>query len=97
MSSCKVPSTFLIDYKGAKYSVPLYLITKTVQYKEVGDNLYIYYKDDLVAVHQIRQSYSINYDEEHYKGGLGSRLGKDNDIDELARQNLARFKKIGEK
>ena len=97
MRSCKVPSTFLIDYKGAKYSVPPYLITKTVQYKEVGDKLYIYYKDELVAIHEISESKTINYDEEHYKSGLAPRSRNDSDIDELARKNLARFKTIGEK
>ena len=97
MRSCKVPSTFLIDYKGAKYSVPPYLITKTVQYKEVGDKLYIYYKDELVAIHEISKSKTINYDQEHYKSGLAPKSRNDSDIDELARKNLARFKTIGEK
>ena len=43
MRSCKVPSTFLIEYKGAKYSVPPYLINKTIKYKEVNGMLYIYF------------------------------------------------------
>ena len=41
MRSCKVPSTFLIEYKGAKYSIPPYLINKTVKYKEVMGKLLI--------------------------------------------------------
>lgn len=45
MRSCKVPSTFVIEYKGAKYSVPPYLITKTVNYKERDRKLFIYYKN----------------------------------------------------
>lgn len=55
MRSCKVPSTFLIEYKGAKYSVPPYLINKTVKYKEVKEKLYIYYQNDLVSEHQINK------------------------------------------
>ena len=55
MRSCKVPSTFLIEYKGAKYSVPPYLINKTVKYKEVMEKLYIYYQNDLVSEHQINK------------------------------------------
>lgn len=43
MRSCKVLSTFLIEYKGAKYSVPPYLINKTIKYKEVNGMLYIYF------------------------------------------------------
>ena len=42
MRSCKVPSTFVITYNGAKYSVPPYLITKTVNYKERDGNGYRY-------------------------------------------------------
>ena len=98
MCSCKVPSTFLIDYKGSKYSVPHYLITKTVQYKEIGEKLYIYYKGELVATHEISQGKSINYIEEHYKDGLATRLGNDSDdIDKIAQANLAKLKNIGEK
>lgn len=54
MRSCKVPSTFTIAYKGIKYSVPPYLISKTVSYEERGGVLRVYHKGELVAEHEIR-------------------------------------------
>lgn len=61
MRSCKVPSTFLIDYKGAKYSVPPNLINKTVKYKEENGKLFIFYNNDLVAEFTLKNSSKINY------------------------------------
>lgn len=97
MHSCKVPSTFVIDYKGAKYSVPPYLITKTVNYKEMKGKLFIYYKNDLVAEHELAKPCSINYHGDHYKKGLIGKLKNDDEIDELTAKNLAKFKDFGEK
>lgn len=95
--SCKVPSTFLIEYKGAKYSVPPYLINKTIKYKEVNGMLFIYYKDDLVSVHDLNKSNKVNYHEDHYKNGFLGKLKNNDEIDELTKQNLAKFKNFGEK
>lgn len=97
MRSCKVPSTFLIEYKGAKYSVPPYLINKTIKYKEVNGKLFFYYKDDLVSVHDLNKSNRVNYHENHYKSGLLGKLKNNDEIDELTKQNLAKFKNFGEK
>jgi len=97
MRSCKVPSTFVIEYKGAKYSVPPYLITKTVNYKERDGKLFIYYKNDLVAEHLLAKSKTINYQVDHYKKGLVGKLKDDNKIDELTKKNLAKFKDFGDK
>lgn len=96
MRSCKVPSTFLIEYKGAKYSVPPYLINKTVKYKEANGKLFIYYKDGLESVHDLSKPDKVNYHEDHYKSGLKGKLKNNDEIEELAKQNLARYKKIGE-
>jgi len=96
MRSCKVPSTFLIDYKGAKYSVPPYLITKTVGYEERGGKLLIYHRGDLVAEHALSGPGLVNYQSEHYKKGLAGRVGGGTAIDELAERNLARFKDLGD-
>lgn len=96
MRSCKVPSTFLIEYKGAKYSVPPYLINKTVKYKEVMEKLYIYYQNDLVSEHQINKKHTINYYQHHYKNGLIGKF-KDDDIETITSENLAKFKDLGEK
>ena len=97
MRSCKVPSTFLIEYKGAKYSVPPYLINKTIKYKEVNEMLFIYYKSDLVSVHDLNKSNKVNYHEDHYKNGFIGKLKNNDEIDELTKQNLAKFKNFGEK
>ena len=97
MRSCKVPSTFLIEYKGAKYSVPPYLINKTIKYKEVNGMLFIYYKSDLVSVHDLNKSNKVNYHEDHYKNGFLGKLKNNDEIDELTKQNLAKFKNFGEK
>ena len=97
MRSCKVPSTFLIEYKGAKYSVPPYLINKTIKYKEVNGMLFIYYKDDLVSVHDLNNLNKVNYHEDHYKNGFLGKLKNNDEIDELTKQNLAKFKNFGEK
>ena len=97
MRSCKVPSTFLIEYKGAKYSVPPYLINKTIKYKEVNGMLFIYYKGDLVSVHDLNKSNKVNYHEDHYKNGFIGKLKNNDEIDELTKQNLAKFKNFGEK
>ena len=97
MRSCKVPSTFLIEYKGAKYSVPPYLINKTIKYKEVNGMLFIYYKYDLVSVHDLNKTNKVNYHEDHYKNGFIGKLKNNDEIDELTKQNLAKFKNFGEK
>lgn len=97
MRSCKVPSTFLIEYKGAKYSVPPYLINKTVKYKEVMEKLYIYYQNDLVSEHQINKKHTINYYQHDYKNGLIGKFKDDGDIEKITSENLAKFKDLGEK
>ena len=94
---CKVPSTFVINYKGAKYSVPPYLINKTVIVKERENKIFIYHHDDLVAEHIIAKSKSINYKEDHYKSGLIGKFKDNNDIEETTSKNLAKFKDFGEK
>lgn len=97
MRSCKVPSTFVIEYKGAKYSVPPYLINKTVKYKEVNGVLRVYYQNDLVSESDINKPHTVNYQEEHYKLGLIGKLKDNNEIEELTSKNLAKFKDFGDK
>lgn len=97
MRSCKVPPTFVIQYKGAKYSVPPYLINKIVKYKEEDNKLYIFYQNELVAEHKINSKKSINYKEEHYKKGLINKFKDDEEIERITAKNLAKFKDLGEK
>lgn len=97
MHSCKVPSTFLIEYKGAKYSVPTYLINKTVKYKESNEILYIYYNNELVTQFDIKNSSNINYKEEHYREAIKQKYFDDDAINKITKENLAKFKDLGEK
>lgn len=59
--------------------------------------LFIYYKDDLVSVHDLNNSNKVNYHEDHYKNGFIGKLKNNDEIDELTKQNLAKFKNFGEK
>ena len=59
--------------------------------------LFIYYKDDLVSVHDLNKSNKVNYHEDHYKNGFLGKLKNNDEIDELTKQNLAKFKNFGEK
>lgn len=95
MQYCKVPSTFVINYKGSKYSVPPNFITKTVGYKEVNGVLYIYHNKQLIAEHPINKKGGINYNENHYKDGLKGKFKDDDCIEEFSKTNLANFKDIG--
>ncbi len=97
MRSCKVPPTFVIQYKGAKYSVPPYLINKIVKYKEEDNKLYIFYQNELVTENKINSKKSINYKEEHYKKGLINKFKDDDEIERITGKNLAKFKDLGEK
>ena len=94
---CKVPSTFVINYKGAKYSVPPYLINKTVLVKERGSTIFIYYHNDLISEFEKAKPKSINYKEEHYKNGLIGKFKDNDDIANTTSKNLAKFKDFGEK
>jgi len=92
----KVTSTFVINYKGSKYSVPTNFINKYVEYKEVEGILYIYYNNELIAEHQINTKRSIVYKEEHYAAGLIGKFKNDDDIERITKENLARFKDFGD-
>lgn len=92
----KVPSTLLITYSGASYSVPSKYIGKVVDIYVVGSELYIYHNSTLITVHTIQKSKTINYKDEHYKEALSKRIRTDVDaIKELAEKNLNKLKKLG--
>lgn len=91
----KVPSTLLIHYRNAQYSVPKKYIGRVVDIYVISSQLYIYYNSSLVTIHSITQN-KINYNSEHYKEGLTARLkNNEKDINELAEKNLNRLKKLG--
>lgn len=97
MRSCKVPSTFLIDYKGAKYSVPPNLINKTVKYKEENGKLFIFYNNDLVAEFTLKNSSKINYVLDHYKEGMKTKFKDSEELDKYSEEYLAKFNDFGGK
>ena len=53
------------------------------------DKLYIYLNTDLISVHTIT-SQKFNYEEEHYKSALASRMSSktEEEIEKMAKENL---------
>ena len=91
-----VQPTQLIYYKGSKYSVSSRYIGETVDIYPISDKLYIYLKHQLIAIHNISQQ-KINYHTADYKEGLSTRLPKieNNQIEQMAKENLERLKVLG--
>lgn len=50
-----------------------------------------------MSVHDLNKSNKVNYHEDHYKNGFIGKLKNNDEIDELTKQNLAKFKNFGEK
>ena len=60
----------------------------------INDQIYIYHRSDLIAIHNISQS-RINYDKDHYIDGLRSSMRYAGaDIEEMAERNLKRLANI---
>lgn len=96
LKSVFVDNTFLIHFKGNKYSVPPKFINKHVQIKELEDKLYIYYNKNLIGMHVISNK-KINYDKNHYSEGMyfNYNLKESNkDLDLKIEENLKRFDTI---
>ena len=96
LTSIKVQSTSLITYEGARYSVPPNYINKVVQLIEVSKMIYIYFNDEIIAQHPLNSKGSINYTHEHYKSCLIGKFGNQDQIDLTVKENLKRFKNLGE-
>ena len=60
----KVSKESMITYKGKKYSVPTYLIGKSVSVVETDEYIHIYYTTNLVTKHK-KQERFLNYHKEH--------------------------------
>lgn len=94
ISTQNVPNTLLVNYKGCQYSVPQKYIGKRVKLIPINNTLYVYYNSDLIICHEITGQ-KINYDLGHYTEALKTRLNStDKAIEEMAKQNLERFKEI---
>ncbi len=91
----KVPSTFLVEYKGNSYSVPSNYIGRYVDLYPLGDSIYIYANKEFVTKHNISQNL-INYKKNHYVEGLSKSLGgKEANVDQMAEKNLKLFGHLG--
>ena len=87
----KVSNESMITYKSKKYSVPPYLIGKSVTVKEVDTSIYIYYNTDFICWYNTYESLRFNYKESHYKNILKQDAFKnatDDEIEEQERKNL---------
>ncbi|MGN1342671.1 MAG: IS21 family transposase [Bacilli bacterium] len=90
-----VPPTLLVSYKGNGYSVPKSYIGKRVKLIPITNKLYIYFNTELITIHDISLN-KFNYQQEHYVEALKSRIKDPNqDINEIAMDNLARLSKLG--
>lgn len=92
-----VPPTLLVSYKGNGYSVPKSYIGKRVKLIPITNKLYIYFNTELITIHDISLN-KFNYHQEHYVEALKSRIKDPNqDINQIAMENLARLSKLGGK
>lgn len=83
-----------IYYKGNRYSVDPALIGETVGYEIIDHKLHIYYNLKLVTVHEIDEGKrKIKYHEDHYKKMMKTKV-RDEDLDEIVRNNLAALDKL---
>ena len=98
IKSFKVPSTFLVTYKGNEYSVPPQYINKTVKLTELNNKLYIYYNEELISCHDISCN-KINYKKEHYEFGMSHWINDKSklDIDKVVENNLKELEKLNER
>lgn len=87
LTQVKVPSTFLIRYKGVEYSVPHNYINKVVSLKELNNELYIYHNTKLIAKHQMSIQ-KINYKKEHYQEAFREKKIEESMIEEQTHKNL---------
>ena len=60
----KVSKESMITYKGQKYSVPTYLIGKSVSVVETDEYIHIYYTTNLITKHRKNEKF-LNYHKEH--------------------------------
>ena len=78
----KVSKESMITYKGQKYSVPTYLIGKSVSVTETDEYIHIYYTSNLVTKHKKSEKF-LNYHKEHIVDILKSDALKGYEDDEV--------------
>ena len=92
----KVSKESMITYKGQKYSVPIYLIGKSVSVKETDEYIHIYYITNLITKHKKSKKF-LNYHKEHIVDILKSdalKGYKDNEIEEFVNNHLSDYDEL---
>ena len=92
----KVSKESMITYKGQKYSVPTYLIGKSVSVKETEEYIHIYYTTNLITKHKKSKKF-LNYHKEHIVDILKSdalKGYKDNEIEEFVNNHLSDYDEL---
>ncbi len=84
------PSTLLVPYKGAGYSVPKKYMGKEVQTYAIENQLFIYCDGELITTHSISNQ-KINYHPKHYEEALDQSWRSASEIREMTRKNLSMF------
>ena len=92
----KVSKESMITYKGQKYSVPIYLIGKSVSVKETDEYIHIYYTTNLITKHKKSKKF-LNYHKEHIVDILKSDALKgyeNNEIEEFVNNHLSDYDEL---
>ena len=92
----KVSKESMITYKGQKYSVPTYLIGKSVSVKETDEYIHIYYITNLITKHKKSKKF-LNYHKEHIVDILKSdalKGYKDDEIEEFVNNHLSDYDEL---
>lgn len=86
----KVSKESMIKFKGKKYSVPTYLIGKSVTVQETDEYIHIYYTTNLVRIHR-KDAKFLNYNKDDMIDILKSDALKgmeDEEIESFIENNL---------
>ena len=92
----KVSKESMITYKGQKYSVPTYLIGKSVSVKETNEYIHIYYTTNLITKHKKSKKF-LNYHKEHIVDILKSDALKgyeNNEIEVFVNNHLSDYDEL---
>ena len=92
----KVSKESMITYKGKKYSVPTYLIGKSVSVVETDEYIHIYYTTNFVTKHK-KQERFLNYHKEHIVDILKSDSLKgytDDEIELFVKEHLSIYDEL---
>ena len=92
----KVSKESMITYKGQKYSVPTYLIGKSVSVKETDEYIHVYYTTNLITKHKKSKKF-LNYHKEHIVDILKSDALKSyeyNEIEEFVDNHLSDYDEL---